>query len=373
MKIAVFGAGNIGCFFGAQLLHTGAHEVLFVGRQRVQNLIRNAGALTVVPVNRPTISIPADKVSFVTDLQDLIAFDPDYVLVTLKGPQVQAAFKELGDLRFDEKTVFISIQNGARNPDLIRTLVPGNLVLGGMVPFNVTISPEDGSRFCQGSGGTLYIEQSAKTEPMALALREAGIVIQVSGNITGVLYGKIATNLNNAINALSGIGLLAELSQRSYRHIWSRCITEALSVYFAAGIVSLPVWGFPTEFMPYMLSLPDFVCVLLFRNVIGIKPGAGSSMADDFVNGKPTEIGDLNGEIVRLADEIGKGDDVPYCRGVLWLVQEVERRQRSGWGGAGWRPKLTGEQIRVFCTAGASNTVAPAAVDILVTAILVVT
>lgn len=93
---------------------------------------------------------------------------------------------------------FVSLQNGARNPDQIRTFVPDNRVLGGMVPFNVAISsPEDGSRFYQGTGGAITIEASEVTEPIAQALREAGMPIHMTDNIKGVLYGKVATNLNN--------------------------------------------------------------------------------------------------------------------------------------------------------------------------------
>ncbi|RUS22434.1 hypothetical protein BC937DRAFT_89225 [Endogone sp. FLAS-F59071] len=334
-------------------LYGHTHEVLFVGRQRVQGIIEKAGALNVVPAGKPAVSIPATDVAFVTDVIKLVDFDPDYVLVTLKGTQVGEAFRQLDGRRFSEKTVFVSLQNGARNPDQIRTFVPDNRVLGGMVPFNVAISsPEDGSRFYQGTGGDIMIEASEVTEPIAQALREAGVPLRVTDNIKGVLYAKLATNLNNAVNALSGVNLLAEFSQYSFRYIWSRCISEALTIYAAHNIKAVSPFPIPLEAFSYMLAFPDFVCNFLFRNIFKVKAEARSSMGDDFMNRRATEIGDLNGEIVRLAEEIGRGDDVRYCRGVLWLVVEAERRQKEEWGGPEWRPSLTGEQIMAYVEKG---------------------
>lgn len=172
------------------------------------------------------------------------------------------------------------------------------------------------------------------------------------------LYGDRDVHLNSpmlkfqAVNALSGVGLLAQLNQYSFRYIWSRCISEALTIYAAHNIKTVSSLLIPIEVLPYLLTLPDFVCNFLFRNIIKVKAEARSSMADDFMNRRATEIGDLNGEIVRLAEEVGRGDEVRYCRGVLWLVVEAERRQKEKLGGVDWRPRLTGEQIMAYVAKG---------------------
>ncbi len=61
----------------------------------------------------------------------------------------------------------------------------------------------------------------------------------------GVQWGKLLLNLNNAINALSGLPLRDQLSQRAWRAILAAQIAEALQMTKAAGIapVDLAVAG----------------------------------------------------------------------------------------------------------------------------------
>ena len=52
----------------------------------------------------------------------------------------------------------------------------------------------------------------------------------------GVAWGKLLFNLNNAVNALSGLTILEELKQRDYRRVFAAAIIEALDLLDAAGI-----------------------------------------------------------------------------------------------------------------------------------------
>ena len=61
-------------------------------------------------------------------------------------------------------------------------------------------------------------------------------------NILGVQWGKLLVNLNNAINALSGVSLADELRQRDFRRCWALCLAEGLQCTKAAEGGAAP-WG----------------------------------------------------------------------------------------------------------------------------------
>jgi 2-dehydropantoate 2-reductase len=67
-----------------------------------------------------------------------------------------------------------------------------------------------------------------------------------------------------------------------------------------------------------------------------MNPDARSSMWEDLTRGRPTEVDDLNGAIVRLSDEIGV--PAPLHRRIVTLVKDAERAQRGS-------PGLSGDEL----------------------------
>ena len=89
-----------------------------------------------------------------------------------------------------------------------------------------------------------------------------------------------------------------------------------------------------------LLRLPDLVFETLLGQTMKIDPTARSSMSDDLLRGRPTEIDYFQGVIVVLADK--HGHDAPISRRVVTLIKQAER---AGNG----LPNLTVEQIRTDC------------------------
>jgi 2-dehydropantoate 2-reductase len=75
--------------------------------------------------------------------------------------------------------------------------------------------------------------------------------------------------------------------------------------------------------------------------MLAIDPLARSSMADDLVAGRPTEIDWLNGEVVRLAERLGRR--APVNNRLTALVRAVERdANRRYWPGETLLAELQG-------------------------------
>lgn len=111
-----------------------------------------------------------------------------------------------------------------------------------------------------------------------------------------VQWAEVLLNLNNAINALSGLPLKQQLSIRAYRQCLAMAQTEALVVLQAADIQPAKLTVLPASLIPLVLRLPNLFFKTLSRKMLKIEPLARSSMQDDLTARQPTEIDRINGE-----------------------------------------------------------------------------
>ena len=133
----------------------------------------------------------------------------------------------------------------------------------------------------------------------------AGIPLDLVADALPIQWGKLLLNLNNPVNALSGLPLRDELMQRGYRRCFAALIDETLGVLRTGGIVPAQVAAVPARRLPGLLRLPDWLFRIVAARMLRIDAKARSSMADDLALGRRTEIDALSGEVVRLAQELG--------------------------------------------------------------------
>ena len=327
-RIAVLGAGSIGCFVGGMLAR-GAHSVSLVARPRIIDEIKRNGLRLssadgvddVVPAARLTLSETPDALGAA-----------DVILVCVKSNDTA----EAGDLIARHGTpaaTVISLQNGVSNADVLREKLPDRAVLAGMVPFNVQAMGE--GRFHRATSGDIVIERD--TADTASALSVAGLKLRASDNIAGVQWGKLVLNLNNALNALSGLPVRAQLAQRSWRMVMADQWAEALAVLRAAGVRIVSATPVPASWTPVLLRLPDGLFQAILGRTMTIDPLARSSMSDDLLRGRRTEIDYLQGVIVDLAQK--HGIDAPLSRRVVALIKQAEAAGKG-------LPNLAADQVR---------------------------
>jgi 2-dehydropantoate 2-reductase len=211
------------------------------------------------------------------------------------------------------------------NAEVLRAALPGRTVLAGMVPFNV--AERAPGHYHRGTGvGTLTVEAHPDLARFRPLFEAAGAPIVEAPDIAGVLWGKLLINLNNAVNAVSGVSLMQELRQRGYRRAWAMAMREALALVKRAGIAPVDPLPMPLELMPAILSLPDRLYGFVVAQAGGgrsrVDPHARSSMADDLERGRPTEVDFLNGAVVRLAAELGR--PAPVNARMVALVHAAE-------------------------------------------------
>lgn len=329
MRIAVAGAGSIGCYVGGRL-QTAGHHLVYIGRASLgQSIVEHGLALS--DYQGWSATIPGQDCVFSEDV-DAVR-DVDVVLVTVKSAATAGMAQSLAE-RLRPGAVVVSLQNGIRNPVEISRYVKQHKVITGMVGFNVAqVGP---ARFHQGTQGKLSV--SAGAESLAQALTQCGLPTDVRDDMSAVQWGKLVVNLNNAVNALSGLPLKAELGEREYRLVLADAQREALALLRRNKQPVVSPLAAPLAFMPWVLRMPNALFARLARQMVEIDPQARSSMLDDITLGRTTEIDYINGEVVELAKKLGTS--APVNAALVSLVHELTSRGQKTWSGTELRREI---------------------------------
>jgi 2-dehydropantoate 2-reductase len=322
MRIAVMGAGSIGCHLGGHLAGQAGVEVTLIGRPAVLDHVAEQG-LALTSGRREPLRVSPGELTLATEAS--AAADADVVLVTVKSDATRAAARELAP-HLAPGALVVSFQNGLHNAAALRDELPQQTVLTGMVPYNVLqVRP---GVFHQGTGGALMLEDEPSGAPLVAALSASGLRVQARADMREVQYAKLLMNLNNAVNALSGVPLRDQLGDRSYRTCLALCQREALAAYRAAGVRPAQLGTLRPTLIPSLLRLPDAVFTRAAKAMLAIDATARSSMWEDLQRGRRTEVDSLQGEIVTLARRHGL--DAPANARLAELVHEAERAPEGG-------------------------------------------
>lgn len=312
MKVVIAGAGSIGCFCGALLADAG-HAVTLFGRDYVLAPVRAHG-LTVTDFSGMSRTLPASAVDTSEDPTCLKG--ADLVIVTVKS----GATPEMAGLiatNAPATAPVLSWQNGIESARVLRAALPHRDIRAGMVPFNVV--PTDTATYHRATSGEIVIENGAGN--LAAQLTTPDLPINESDQIEAVQWGKLVINLNNALNALSGLTLVDQLMDQNWRRLMADQMSEALSVLKAVGQPVASTTPLPAWVTPHILRLPTPLFTRAASRMLTIDPSARTSMAYDLDAGRPTEVDSLQGEIMRLGTD--NGIATPICTRVSELIKHA--------------------------------------------------
>ena len=323
--VAVMGAGSVGCFIGGSLQAAGA-EVHFVGRPRVLGALRQHG-LHLSDLDGGQVSLPNQQLHLSER-----ASPASLVLLCVKSGATAPAAAELG-ASVAKGTLVLSLQNGVSNAEVAARAAPGLTWLPGMVPFNIAeLGP---GRFHRGTSGALAVQDHPALAPWLPLFAQAGLPLDIHTDLRPVQWAKLLLNLNNPVNALSGLPLKAQLLDRDCRLVLAGLQTEALRAMAAAGIQPARLTAVSPQVLPFLLRLPTWLFRRLAARMLHIDERARSSMADDLALGRATEVDAFCGAVVRLAQAHGLA--APLNQRMLELVS---RDRPTAMGGAALRSTL---------------------------------
>jgi 2-dehydropantoate 2-reductase len=294
MRFAVYGAGAVGCYFGAMLARAG-YDVVLIGRARHVSAIARRGLRFQTHGSDETVSVRAS-----TDAS--AAMSADAVFVCTKSTGTLEATRSLREV-LPSRSLVVSLQNGIENAPLLRAQLKQPVIAAAVYVAAEMVG--DGHLLHHGRGD-LVIDDSPDAKRLAAVLREAGIPVQLSPDVKVALWRKLT--LNCAYNAISAI-LMQALDAMPMRDILRRTMSDVVEECFAIAA---------TEGVTFKENVSEFVGEIERT----IPPGQLSSTAQDLGRGKASEIDYLNGTVVRLASE--RGISVPANRTLYTLVKMLE-------------------------------------------------
>lgn len=314
--VGVFGAGAIGGSLGVRISAAGL-PVAMVARP---SLVEVADSLVAYD-RRDRAYRPGPDL--VVDEDPRVLSNVDVCLVTVKSRATEDAARILAEV-LPERAIVVSLQNGLQNPARLRRHLE-QPVSPGMVTYNV-VRPEP-AVFRQATTGPIVVgplegDGRAWLEALGRALEASGDRFRIRADVEGVQAGKLLLNLNNAICAVTGVPIAESVRSRTLRRCFSAIMREGLEVMRAAGLRPLTVVGLPPGAIARLLTLPDAIVLRVAKTMVDIDPRAKSSTLQDLEAGKPTEIDDLCGEIVHLAEEAGV--DAPKNRLLVEAIHALE-------------------------------------------------
>ena len=292
LRVAVIGAGAVGCFYGGMLARAG-HAVTLIGRaQHVQVFERDG-------LRMQTLSFD-EQVPVAASTEAAAVAGADVVLFAVKSTDTEATGEQMRP-HLKAGALVLCLQNGVDNAERLRAVLP-DVDVAAAVVYVATEMAGPGHLRHHGRG-ELVIEPSAGSARLAQALIAAGVPTEISDNVRGALWVKLI--LNCAYNALCALGKLpyGPLVERpGVREVMADVVAECRAVAAADGV-----------------TLPGDVD-LAVRRIAETMPTQHSSTAQDLMRGKPTEIDHLNGYVMRRGADLGV--PTPANR-VLWTLVKL--------------------------------------------------
>ncbi len=308
MRIAIVGAGAMGSLFGGLLADVGEDVTLVdVWREHVE--VINAQGLRITGIGGDrSVEVRATADSKRVGYVDLI-------LIFVKSYDTAQAARDALPMA-SEETIFLTLQNGLGNIEKIAEVAGKQRVVGGVTAHGSTLMGS-GEIFHAGQGSTVIGELdgalTGRIRGICEAFNAAGIGTQVSTNIQGSLWSKVLVNVGiNALTALTGLrnGELLEFPE--VKRVMKRAVEEAYKVAEASGV---------------KLEADDPVGKVF--KVAEATATNRSSMLQDVIRGRHTEIDALNGAIVELGGRFNV--DTPVNEVLTAAVKGLEQvRLRIG-------------------------------------------
>jgi 2-dehydropantoate 2-reductase len=304
IRIAVLGAGAVGCFYGGMLARAG-HEVTLIGRPAHVEAFLARGLRfeglkfdEVVPVKAST------EASAVRGCR--------LVLFCVKSTDTDAAAAQLAPF-LDAGALVVNLQNGVDNTERIQARVSQPVIPA--VVYVATEMAGPGHLKHHGRGDLVIGELGATLPPGTLALIQrwfeaAGVPVAISDNVAGELWAKLVVNCAyNAISAITQLPYGRMIEGPGVRDLMRDVVEETLALAKAGGVAMAPD----------MLARTYRIAEAM--------PTQYSSTAQDLARGKPTEIEHLNGLVVRRGAALGV--PTPANRALYALVRLLESKPRA--------------------------------------------
>jgi 2-dehydropantoate 2-reductase len=309
--ILLIGPGAVGTILATHLMAAKQQPLRLYVREKYLAAMQSLPHLQMdyVTAKAPLIT---DKPELTTSL-DLTGVD--YIFLCMKFPDLDALLTQLPPI--PSSCTLVSTLNGIAPQRLIKErlpqarVVPMSVMFNGQLPAALHAKITTKAQVLIGSDDARLLK----------CFDGSGMQVQRAAGESAV-WGKLLINLANAVCAITHTTFRDLLSQPDMRAIYVAVLDEAVALLELTGIpyqlqVPLPYPAY-RKFILHGGPLPWWVGKL--KN--GLQDGAYPSMVSDIEQQRRTEVDQLNGEIVRLAQQWDM--KAPINAQIVQMVKAIE-------------------------------------------------
>ncbi|WP_172328206.1 ketopantoate reductase family protein [Mangrovicoccus sp. HB161399] len=287
MRTIIFGAGAMGCFFGARLQRSG-HDVTYIARGAHLDAMQRNG----LSIESRSGNFRLDRVDATGDVSRVAR--GDLIFFAVKNYDVEQAVRQMAGL-VGPGTAILTVQNGVWAQPVLAEAFGAERVLPGVVLLPADIrepgvvrTPAEaqlgGITFGPYGGGT-----SERAAGLHAAFLEAGVPATLSEDIWRALWEKfIRLSAYSAATVSARLNIGAIQQTEAARNLLESLVGEAAAIARASHA-----------------AIPADAARSAFDFLMGLPPDIHASMLDDLLRGKRIELDWISGEVIRRGRDLG--------------------------------------------------------------------
>lgn len=307
MEILIYGIGGVGGYFGGKLAHAG-FKVSMIARGKHLKVIQKHG-LEVESINGNFKVKPKLATSDVSEVPA-----PDLIILGIKSWQIPSVAAEIKPI-IRENTVVLPLQNGADNYEKLTEILPKKNVLAGLC-FIVSFLEKPGKIKHAAfdpkiTFGEIDNSQSHRVLKLRDIFDEAGIANTIPENIQLEIWKKFLF-----ICTVSGIGGLTRVpidKIRESEYLFDMMRRSAREIIEVGKAKNIP--------------FSDKHLEMVFEIINSQPKGNTASTQRDIMNGKPSELENFNGYVVKQGKKLGV--ETPVNRFIYECLKPMEDEARK--------------------------------------------
>ena len=307
-KLLIYGTGAVGGYYGGVLAKAG-FDVTFIARGKTYEALKKNGLTLILEGKKEIIPIKVFN-----DTKDLGIFD--YIFISVKSIDTKDAAEKIKN-NVGPDTNVLSFQNGVDNEEIIGNVVGIDKVVGSSVYVTsrqIELGVIDQFGYNAVMFGELDKRESKRVLELRNILESSGIVCVIPQDMLAELWNKLVWNASfNPVSVLTGKTVDEMLEDKESFELIKKIMTEVRDVAIAYGVNIRP------DTVEFNLTRSKRI---VKQNATESQDFTGfkTSMLQDFEKGKPIELEELVGVVVRKAKE--KNMKVPHTEKVYNQIKE---------------------------------------------------
>lgn len=322
-RIAVLGTGANGASIAADLIRAG-HDVTLIDQWPAHvEAMRDRGIRVEMPDATTVTPVRALHLCDVATLREPF----DIVFLVFKAYDSRWSSR-LIEPHLAPEGVIIGLQNGMSVDDVTAVVGPER-TLGGVIEVSSAMyqpgvierhSPHSRSWFAVGSPHVPLPDH----EQQISGLLSASGTVEIVGDIMSAKWMKLVLNATELVpSAILGLSVAEAAAYPGMRELMLRAGREALDAAIGAGHRMVPIFGLESVDP----DRPDLFVETVFDMMLDlyVLPHTRSTVLQDWMKGRKSEVDDINGRVVKELAALGQM--APVNAAATEIAHRIERKE----------------------------------------------